>query len=149
MRHDSDGDSNFSIIHMTHPVTQSYIDAIDLAKMIGFFTAPTMWMTWESYRNKFKRAAEQSYIPRERWGEIVPDLLREQANYQCNGKAHSLKRSLTYMEICDMLSRIFREFEVTEKEAEELNAHLQRDNEGVAAFAMALKHLAGKAFPGS
>ena len=92
---------------------------------------------------------ERHHVEKNRWADVLPELLKGEASQHLDSEVESKNQNRTYDEIVDLLTRTFREFNVQTRACEELASRVQLEDEGVAAFASAIKRLAMKAYPES
>ena len=145
---DEEEDEGLGEVTLNYAIS-AFQSAKEMAKSIGHFTEPSGIHTWGRYVGRFEKATERHDIKKERWGAVMPDMLKGEARVHLDGEVESLNRNLAYQEIVDLLKRVYREFNAQSKAGDELARRKQLDGEGIAAFASVLKRLATKAFPES
>ena len=148
---DSDSENSMSSqedSQMLHVIASNAL-ARDMQKSIGFFSNPKGKETWLRYVRRFEKATDRHYVDKDRWADVLPDMLKGDASSHLDSEVESRGGNLMYDEIVDLLTRIFREFDEQTRACEELGQRVQLEDEGVAAFTSAIKQLAMKAYPES
>ena len=90
--------------------------------------------------------AKREHISRDRWSGIIPKFLKGKARTHIKAKEKSWGRELSYREVDEVLTWLFKEHDVRARAASELHSHKQREGEHIAEFISIMQRIASKAY---